>query len=98
MNKINSFLMTSLYLQAMFPTGERFPTKAGRQIPPKRICNIPKNTGLKCSHCRSRKVINGICKSCGRAVINTPNALNHLKHFHQEDPDPETPHETEMPV
>lgn len=28
----------------------------------------PKNTGMKCPYCRSRKFDNGLCKSCGKEL------------------------------
>lgn len=41
-----------------------------RQEPRKRKCSPPKNLGVKCPHCRSRKVKivnqNHICLSCKR--------------------------------
>jgi hypothetical protein len=40
-----------------------------RQRPAKRKCCPPKNTAMKCPHCRSRKIYkDGICVGCGRKV------------------------------
>lgn len=45
-----------------------------KQIPERRRCNIPKNTGIKCPHCRCRNSIAlddsvpgwRLCGSCGK--------------------------------